>query len=94
MKLTSAAALILVLVGLLSVTSQLQLQLDGCPSFCNCTKVKNGPFFKVRCSEKIDTLHKLDLSLLAPQIVNLDVSKNILDDVGVGYFKNFTNLKR
>ncbi|KAK3928787.1 Adhesion G protein-coupled receptor A2 [Frankliniella fusca] len=91
---TYEVSLLVVFVGLLSVTTQLQLQLDGCPSFCNCTKVKNGPLLKVRCSEKIDILDKLDLSVLAAQIIHLDVSRNNLEDLKTEYFKNFTNLKR
>ncbi|XP_034243765.1 adhesion G protein-coupled receptor A3 [Thrips palmi] len=97
MNLLQRVGFILVLAACLGLALSLQPAHErpsGCPTSCNCTKVKNGSFLKVRCSDKLDVLSKLDLSALAPQIAHLDLSRSTIVDVGSGYFLNFTNLKR
>lgn len=66
-----------------------------CPAPCTCKPMgSSSERLRVKCSKDIQDIRKVDLNSKSTQLFVLDLSKNSIDIIEPGVFKNLTNIRR
>ncbi|XP_026827349.1 adhesion G protein-coupled receptor A3 isoform X2 [Ooceraea biroi] len=66
-----------------------------CPQHCSCKSVgAQAEWLRLKCGDRLQDIKDVDINAVSVEIIQLDLSKNIIHTIQANVFMNLTNLRR
>ncbi|XP_072742935.1 adhesion G protein-coupled receptor A3 [Anoplolepis gracilipes] len=66
-----------------------------CPQHCSCKPIgAQAEWLRLKCGDRLEEINDVDINAVSVELIQLDLSKNVIHIIQANVFANLTNLRR